>query len=84
MPPSRSLHQSPLEDVRFIPERPEDRSERIHVRFEGGAFVCAARPIRRRHRNNRPFFERDWPDYLTGAIHEASALPWKIAGDSDL
>jgi succinate dehydrogenase/fumarate reductase flavoprotein subunit len=60
----------PLTDVRFIPERGEDRLEQIHVRLDGGDFVCEARPIRRRDRNYRPFFERDWPDYLTGAIHD--------------
>jgi len=59
----------PLLDVRFIPERVKDRSEQIHVRLESGQFICEARPIRRRARDRRPFFERDWPDYLTGAIH---------------
>ena len=59
-----------LEDVRFVSERAEDRSEQIHVRFNGGAFVCDARPIRRRDRDDKPFFERDWPAFLTGAIHD--------------
>jgi hypothetical protein len=38
--------------------------------MEGDRFACEVRPIRRRDRNERPFFERDWPDYLTGAIHD--------------
>jgi succinate dehydrogenase/fumarate reductase flavoprotein subunit len=63
----------PLNDVRFVAERSVDRSEQIHVRFEAGTFVCDARPIRRRDRNYLPFFERDWPDYLTDAIHHPSA-----------
>jgi succinate dehydrogenase flavoprotein subunit len=58
-----------LEDVRFVSERAEDRAEQIHVRFGAGAFVCEARPIRRLNRDDKPFFERDWPDFLTGAIH---------------
>jgi hypothetical protein len=62
-----------LEDMRFISERAEDRAEQIHVRFEAGAFLCSPRPIRRRDRDYRPFFERDWPDYLNGAIHDPSA-----------
>jgi succinate dehydrogenase / fumarate reductase, flavoprotein subunit len=62
-----------LEDVRFISERAEDRAEQIHVRFEAGAFLCSPRPIRHRDRDYRPFFERDWPDYLNGAIHDPSA-----------
>ena len=67
VPQSRT---GPLADARFIPERDEDRRERIHVRLKGARFVCEARPVRRRDRDYRPFFERDWPDYLTGAIHD--------------
>jgi succinate dehydrogenase / fumarate reductase, flavoprotein subunit len=70
VPQARS---GPLENLRFIPERSEDRGEQIHVRLEGTTFVCETQPIRRRDRDYRPFFERDWPDYLTGAIHNPSA-----------
>lgn len=59
-----------LEEVRFVSERAEDRAERIYVRLDAGAFVCEARPIRRRDRDDKPFFERDWPDFLSGAIHD--------------
>jgi hypothetical protein len=59
-----------LEDVRFMSERAEDRAEQIHVRFEAHAFVCEARPIRRLSFDDKPFFERDWPDFLTGAIYD--------------
>ncbi len=62
-----------LEDFRFIPERDQDRNEQIHVWLVGGKFACEARPIRRRDRDDQPFFERDWPDYLTGAIHDPPA-----------
>ena len=62
-----------LQNARFISERDEDRAEQIHVRLEGADFVCEARPIRRQDRDLRPFFERDWPDYLTSAIHDLSA-----------
>jgi hypothetical protein len=41
------------------------------VRVDADAFVCEARPIRRLKRDEKPFFERDWPDFLTGAIHDA-------------
>ncbi|MGO9391791.1 FAD-binding protein [Rhodoblastus sp.] len=60
----------PLDDVRFVSERDEDRAEQVHVRFNAGTFVCEARPIRRRDRDDKPFFERDWPAFLTGAIHD--------------
>jgi succinate dehydrogenase/fumarate reductase flavoprotein subunit len=58
-----------LEQFRFVSERLSDRAEQIHVRFEAGTFVCETRPIRRRNRDSMPFFERDWPDFLTGKIH---------------
>ena len=61
-----------LDNFRFIPERAQDRDEQIHVRMAGSAIVCEARSIRRRDKSDRPFFERDWPDYLTGAIHDPS------------
>jgi len=61
-----------LEDVRFVSERAGDREEQIHVRYASGAFVCEARPIRRLNRADKPFFERDWPAFLTGAIHDSS------------
>ena len=64
-----------LEDVRFVSERTEDRAEQIHVRFDAGVFVCEARPIRRLNRDDKPFFERDWPDFLTGAIHDPIPSP---------
>jgi succinate dehydrogenase / fumarate reductase, flavoprotein subunit len=60
-----------LEDVRFVSERAEDRAEQIHVQFDAGAFVCEVRPIRRLNRDDKPFFERDWPDFLTGAIYSS-------------
>jgi succinate dehydrogenase / fumarate reductase flavoprotein subunit len=50
-----------LEEVRFVSERADDRAEKIHVRLDEGAFVCEARPIRRRDRADKPFFER-FPD----------------------
>jgi succinate dehydrogenase / fumarate reductase, flavoprotein subunit len=64
-----------LEDVRFVSERTEDRAEQIHVRLGAGAFVCEALPVRRLNRDDKPFFERDWPDFLTGAIHDLIPSP---------
>jgi hypothetical protein len=62
----------PLVDFRFLPERPEDRTERIFVRLDDGRFVVRTWPVRARDRDHRPFFERDWPDFLTGAIFETA------------
>ena len=63
--PGLQTLSGPLNEVRFVSERDED--------FCDGKFVCEPQPIRQRDRDYRPFFERDWPDYLTGAIHARSA-----------
>jgi succinate dehydrogenase / fumarate reductase flavoprotein subunit len=78
VPQSRS---GPLDDFRFISERDEDQGSQIHVRLEGTTFVCETRPIRRRNRDFHPFFERDWPDYLTGDIYDPSGLTPSLGPD---
>jgi hypothetical protein len=62
--------RGPLEDVRFRRERPEDRDRQIVVRHRDGEFSLSERPNRSIDQTERPFFERDWPAWLTGAIHE--------------
>ncbi len=62
----------PLGDFRFLAERAEDRAEQILVRLEEDHFALRTRPLRAHDRERRPFFERDWPDFLTGAIFEAA------------
>jgi succinate dehydrogenase / fumarate reductase flavoprotein subunit len=58
-----------LEEFRFVSERVRDREEQIHVRLDGDRFVTTARPVRRFAPDGRPFFERNWPDFLTGRIY---------------
>jgi succinate dehydrogenase / fumarate reductase, flavoprotein subunit len=60
----------PLGDFRFLPERAEDRTEQILIRLDEGRFLIRTRGVRARDREHRPFFERDWPDFLTGTIFE--------------
>jgi succinate dehydrogenase / fumarate reductase, flavoprotein subunit len=62
----------PLSEFRFLPERAVDRSEQILIRFDGEDPVIRTRAIRSCDREPRPFFERDWPDFLTGAIFHAA------------
>ena len=62
----------PLSEFRFLPERVEDRTEQILIRFNGEDPVIRRRAIRSCDREPRPFFERDWPDFLTGAIFDAA------------
>ncbi len=60
----------PLEDYRFRSEKPEHKSEQIIVRLKGGAMEISTRPNRKFDETARPFFERDWPSWLTGAIFQ--------------
>lgn len=59
----------PLEAYRFRPEREADRQVQLRVRREGDAWLVQAQPLRRLPAGERPFFEKDWPDFLTGAIY---------------
>lgn len=59
----------PLEEFRFVPERVQDRAEQITVRLQADRFALQTRLLRPRARGERPFFERNWPDYLTGRIY---------------
>lgn len=58
----------PLQDVRFRVERPEDKAEQILVRLVDGQFRVTTRPNRSFDESAKPFFERDWPAWLTGAV----------------
>ena len=57
------------------PSEPRTGRSRFMCDSTLGAFVCEARPIRRLNRGDKPFFERDWPDFLTGAIHDTIPSP---------
>ncbi len=59
----------PLQDCRFVAERADDRARQIVVRAEGERFACADRAIRRRDRAKAAYFERDWPEFLSGGIY---------------
>ena len=61
--------RGPLEEVRFRAERLADRARQIVVRHQGGRFEITERQVRSIDPSARPFFERDWPAWLTGAIY---------------
>ena len=63
-----------LEEFRFLSERAQDRAEQILVRVEGGQVIIRTRLLRREEPSERPFFERHWPDFLTGRIFESDFL----------
>lgn len=60
----------PLEDVRFRKERDEDKGKQIMVRLIDGKLHVSTRPNRSFDEDARPFFERDWPAWLTGAVYD--------------
>ena len=60
----------PLHDVRFRKERAIDQGEQILVRLVEGEMQIATRPNRRLDDSAKPFFERDWPAWLTGAVFD--------------
>ncbi len=64
-----STRHGPLGQFRFRKERAEHREEQIVVRFDGTGMVITTRPNRPLDEGERSFFERDWPDWLTGRIH---------------
>ena len=64
-----STRQGPLEAYRFRRERVQDKDEQIVVKWDGSAMSITTRPPRALLQQERPFFERNWPHYLTGAIY---------------
>ncbi len=59
-----------LEEFRFRSERAQDRNEQIVLHWDGQRWVIDIRSLRRLARGERPFFERHWPEFLTGAVFD--------------
>lgn len=64
-----------LEEFRFRQEREAHRREQIIVRLEDDEMIVSTRRNREFDETGRSFFERDWPDWLTGAIYTAADHP---------
>ena len=60
----------PLTDVCFRKERAMDQGEQILVRLVDGVLQLSSRPNRSFDASAKPFFERDWPAWLTGAVFD--------------
>jgi succinate dehydrogenase / fumarate reductase flavoprotein subunit len=60
----------PLNDFRFRLEQPAHQAEQIIVRLDGSDIVVSTRVNRSLDEENKSFFERDWPDWLTGQIYD--------------
>ena len=59
-----------LPEVRFRPERENDKHAQILVRMQDGRMIITTRPNRALDENAKSFFERDWPAWLTGGIYD--------------
>lgn len=66
-PQARSLD---LVAYRFRPEHEADKQSQICISYRGGQMQVNRRPNRRLDEAARPFFEREWPAWLTGAIFD--------------
>ena len=67
----------PLADTRFRAETPAHAAEQILVRMRNGQMQITTRPNRALDEDAKPFFERDWPDWLTGRIFDPKGdAPW--------
>lgn len=60
----------PLEDYRFRKEKAEHQGEQLLVRHDGNNLHVSMRLNRAFDVNSKCFFERDWPDWLTGRIYK--------------
>ena len=67
LPMARS---GPLQEYRFRTENPADRQQQLVVRLQAGGIQVSSRPVRILDEAAKPFFERDWPDWLTGAVYD--------------
>ncbi|MEM7462541.1 MAG: oxidoreductase, partial [Pseudomonadota bacterium] len=74
-PEGESLPQTrigPLKEFRFRKEQDAHKTEQIIVRLDGDKFNIGVREIRTFDEQAKSFFERDWPDWLTGQVYETS------------
>lgn len=62
-------HRVDCASFRFRRERPEQRREKLALRWDGSALAVAAQPLRGMEPPGRIFFEKNWAPYLTGAVY---------------
>ena len=63
----------PVEDFRFRQERDTHKDEQILVRCSTDGITVETRRNRHFDETAKTFFERDWPDWLTGSIYGSQA-----------
>ena len=60
----------PLSEYRFRLEKENDKQQQIFLSYANGEFAISSRRVRRFNENEKAFFERDWPAWLTGVIYD--------------
>lgn len=60
------------EEWRFRPEREEDKHHRMVIKFSDGEFTVNKQSLRTMPDTRKLYFEKNWPDFLTGKIYEKS------------
>ncbi len=61
-----------LAAYRFIEEREADRATKIVLQYDAGTFDIQKRELRDMEDPQQIFFEKNWPDYLSGNIYQDS------------
>ncbi|EMP5336909.1 FAD-binding protein [Citrobacter freundii] len=56
------------EEWRFRPEREEDKNFKFTVIYKDSGFVLKKKPLRTMPDISKIYFEKNWPDFLTGKI----------------
>lgn len=58
-----------LEPYRFLTEKPEHKQQQLFVGYQASGFTVVAKPLRPLGDLDAIFFEKNWPDFLTGDIY---------------
>ncbi|WP_390254068.1 FAD-binding protein [Brenneria goodwinii] len=58
-----------LEQYRFLTEKPEHKQQQLFVRYRPSGFSVTPKPLRSLGDLDAIFFEKNWPDFLTGEIY---------------
>lgn len=54
----------------LIPEKLKDREEKLMTTFNGEEILVSRRPVKKLEEPIRSFFEKSWPDFLTGKVYK--------------
>ncbi|MDV5358163.1 FAD-binding protein [Enterobacter asburiae] len=66
------IRSGACEAWRFRPERDEDKHYKLTVRYHEESFILEKKPLRELPDLSKNYFERSWPDFLTGKIFSQS------------